>query len=171
MSSAPPMYFAWNGEAMVPRAAHMADRHFVIGEQYMMVEHHERSSASHAHYFAAVNEAWQSLPEGQAERFPTPEHLRKYAMIKAGHHDSRSVSCGSKAEALRVASFIQPMDEYAIVTVSGAVVSVFTAKSQSYRAMGKADFEASKEAVLNIVAEMVGVDTDSLAEAGRRTAA
>jgi hypothetical protein len=40
------------------------------------------------------------------------------------------------------------MDEYAIVTVREAVVTVYTAKSQSMRAMGRETFQKSKDDVL-----------------------
>ncbi|WP_216073446.1 hypothetical protein, partial [Acinetobacter baumannii] len=73
--------------------------------------------ASHNHEFAWLHEAWHSLPERYAEQFPSSEHLRKYALIQAGYSNSHSLVCGSKAEALRLAAFIRPMDEFAVVTV------------------------------------------------------
>jgi hypothetical protein len=91
----------------------------------------ERSSASHRHYFAAVYDAWLNLPEIDAERFPTADHLRKYALIRAGYCDTRELVCASKAEAVRVGAFMKPMDPYALVAISGAVVRVYTAKSQA----------------------------------------
>lgn len=168
--SAPPLAFWWNGEAMLPRQPRLADKHFVVGERYTLVEHNERSSASHAHYFAALTEAWSNLPEDQAERFPTSEHLRAFALIKTGFADSRQFVASSKAEALRLAAFMKPSDDYALVTVKDAVVTVWTAKSQSYRAMGKADFNASKQAVLDYVASLVGVKPGDLAENAARAA-
>jgi hypothetical protein len=161
----PPMPFRWDGEAMAPLKPKLADREFVIGEVYSLVEHHERSHASHAHYFAAINEAWLNLPEALSDRFATDEHLRKFALIKAGYHDEQSIVCSSKAEALRVAAFIKPMDDYAIVTVSGPVVTRYTAKSQSLKAMGKFVFQASKEAVLEILAAMLNVEPQQLSSA------
>jgi hypothetical protein len=60
------------------------------------------------------------------------------------------------------------MDEYALVSVEGSVVNVFSAQSQSQRAMGKQRFQASKEAVLDVLASMVGVKAEQLQhEAGR----
>ena len=47
----------------------------------------------------------------------------------------------------------------------------FTAKSQSSAAMGKTQFQASKEAVLDVLAEMIGVEPAALARAGQRSAA
>lgn len=162
-----PIVMRWEGDVMRPlgRFAAEADRRYVIGQAYAMDEIQERSSASHAHYFAVLKEAWQSLPETLTDRFPTPEHLRKFALVKAGFRDERTVLCGSRAEAQRVAAFIAPMDEFAVVSVSGTAVILLTPKSQSMRAMGKTDFEASKAKVLEVIADMLGVEPDRLSSA------
>ena len=162
MTDAPPMIFQWDGEAMKPTRPKLADQHFVIGEHYTLVEHNPRSQASHSHYFAVINDGWQNLPEHLADRFPTSEHLRKYALIKAGFHDSHSITCASKAEALRVAAFVRPADEFSVVTVSEATVTRYTAKSQSMKAMGKQKFQESKTAVLDVIAAMIGVKPQQL---------
>lgn len=162
MSAPPPQIFQWDGEHMVPRHARMADRRYVIGMDYLLAVIEERSTNSHRHYFASIHEAWLNLPEDIAERFPTEEHLRKYALIKCGFHDERSIVCASKAEAQRVAAFIQPMDTYALVIVSEAVVRVLTAKSQSGRAMDKKTFQESKTAVLDYLSELIGVERKQL---------
>ena len=166
----PPLPFRWNGEAMapLPRFAKDCDKRFVVGEIYRLVEQEDRSIRSHQHYFASVNEAWKNMPDDMIEQFPTPDHLRKYALIKAGYADSRQFVAASKAEARRLAAFIRPCDEYALVAPQETVVTVWTARSQSMRAMGKRDFQASKDAVLNIVAGMIQVTPETLqANAGR----
>lgn len=159
-----PLAFIWDGQAMkvVSHQARLADQQFVIGQSYVLSEVEERSSASHRHFFSLVREAWMNLPEALAERFPSAEHLRKYALVKAGYRDERSIACASKAEAQRVGAFVKPMDDYAVVVIFEATVMVYTAKSQSVRAMGKADFQASKEAVLGALADMIGVDVTTL---------
>lgn len=161
----PVVAFRWDGEAMRPLSPRLADKEYVVGQVYRLEHREERSSASHAHYFACINEAWQSLPEWLARRFPTPEHLRKYALIRAGYRDERSIVCSSKAEAQRLASFIRPMDDFAAVSTNGPVVVVWTAKSQSTKAMGRKEFQASKDAVLGVLAEMIGTTADSLKRA------
>lgn len=166
MSDAPPMAFAWDGEVMRPRQPRLADRHYVVGEVYTLEPRHGRSTASHNHYFAAIEEAWQNLPDALAERFRSSEALRKHALIQAGYRYERSIVCASKAEALRVAAFVDGMDEYAFVTVRDAVVIVYTAKSQSLRAMGKVAFQDSKDAVLGVLAAMLGTTPGELAKAG-----
>ncbi|PBB75167.1 hypothetical protein CK227_10265 [Mesorhizobium sp. WSM4308] len=135
-----------------------ADKDFVIGEVYKMVEHHDRSQISHNHYFAALGNAWSNLPDRLFEEFPTAEVLRKKLLIRAGYADERSIVCASKAEAQRVAAFIKPMDDYAVVTVREAVVRVYTAQSQSVKAMGAKPFQASKQAVLDALDDLLGVE-------------
>jgi hypothetical protein len=160
-----PIPFRWEGDLFrpLPRFAAECDKIFVIGEVYRLVEHQDRSQASHNHFFAAVTSAWESLPERLAGDFPSPEHLRKYALIRAGFADSRTLVASSKAEAQRLAAFVKPMDEYAIVTISEATVTVWTARSQSARAMGKQAFQASKDGVLRVIAEMLGTTPEALA--------
>lgn len=137
--------------------ASKADAEFVAGQTYRLVEHQERSSATHNHYFASIADAWASIPDELLAEYPSAEHLRKKMLIKCGYADERSIVCASKAEAQRVAAFVRPMDGFAVVIVRDAVVRVYTAQSQSYRAMGKAVFAASKEAVLNAIANLLGV--------------
>lgn len=154
-----PLVYEWDGDAMKPlgRFKRACDKEFVVGELYHLVIAEPRSVTSHRHYFASLHEAWLNLPEDVAERFPTDEHLRKWALVKAGYADERSIVCASKAEAQRIASFIKPMDSFAVVVVSEATVKVYTPQSQSTRAMGVKTFQKSKEAVLGIVSDIVGV--------------
>jgi hypothetical protein len=171
--SGAPLPFVWDGEAMrpLPAFAAAAAARFGVGEVVPLAVAEQRSSPSHRHYFACVREAWVNLPEGLAQRFASDQHLRKYALIKAGWRDERSIVCASKVEARRIATFIQPIDDYSIIMVSDSVITQFTAKSQSVEAMGKSQFQASKDAVLGILAEMIGVDPATLVQAGQRSAA
>lgn len=158
----------WDGESFVPERGHARrlDNVLVVGERYTLEVVEARSALSHRHYFAAVNEAWGNLPDPMAERFPTSEHLRKYALIKSGYADHRQLVAGSRAEALRLAAFVRPMDEYAVVGTEGAVVNVWTAQSQSMRAMGKARFQQSKDAVLDVLARFLGVERTDIEKRG-----
>lgn len=150
---------------MAPIKKAVADRVYTDREEYRLGVIEERSQNSHNHFFAMVAEAWENLPEDRAARFPTSEHLRKYCLIKSGYADERSIVTASNGEALRVAAFIKPMDTYAIVTVSGPVVRVYTAKSQSRKAMGAKDFQASKTAVLDMISALIGVTPAQLEKA------
>lgn len=163
--SFPPLAFDWTGEVFVPVHPRRVDKFLTVGERYTIVQHFQRSSATHNHEFAWLHEAWMSLPEVMAERFATAEHLRKWALIRAGYSDSHTITCSSKAEALRVAAFIRPVDEFALVITNGPTVTRYTAKSQSRKAMGGEDFQRSKEAIMDVVAKMIGVDVKDLAGA------
>ena len=121
-----------------------------------------RSKVSHDHFFASVEEAFKNLPEDLKDDFASAEHLRKWALIKAGFRDERSIAASSKADALRIAAFIKPMDEFAVVVVREAMVTQYVAKSQSLRAMGKAEFQRSKDAVFDVLAQLIGTDVASL---------
>ena len=156
--------FRWDGEAMrpLPGFAKRCDRDFTIGLSYTMEPVEDRSAKSHRHFFAAINEAWQSLPEELEELYPTADHLRRHALIKKGFATERQLVASSRAEALRMAAFVKPLDLYAIVTVKESVVSVWTAESQSMRAMGKERFQASKNAVLEFVSGLIGATPDEI---------
>lgn len=160
--TAPPVPFQWDGEVMKPLQPKRADAFYTVGERYLMAPVCHRSDATHRHEFAWLREAWLSLPEHLAERFPTSEHLRKYALIRAGYSDSQTMTCASKAEALRVAAFIKPIDEFAVVTVQGPTVTRWTAKSQSKRAMGAKEFQESKTKIMEVIARMIGVEPGEL---------
>lgn len=160
-----PIFCGWDGESFTPvnsTWAKRADQVYVVGARYFVVGNEPRSQASHSHYFAALHDAWASLPEDIAERFATVEHLRAYALIKTGYHDSESIVLPTKADALRVAAFTRAREAFAVVLVKEYTVTVYTAKSQSMRAMGKEDFQASKTAVLDFVAGLVGVEAEDL---------
>lgn len=157
-----PQWFEWDGDSLIPLNKQVADRQFVVHERYRLVPQEDRSEASHRAYFAAINEVHNNLSDELTARFATPDHLRRHALIIAGYRDERSITCASHAEALRVAAFVQQHDDFAMVIVHEATVISYTAKSQSYRAMGKKDFQESKAKVLDYLAQMIGVSTKTL---------
>ncbi len=162
-----PLLFRWDGEHMEPLQRHraLADKQYVVGETYTLVPEEQRSIASHRQYFAAIHEAWMNLPEDVAEQWPTSEHLRKWALVKAGYCDERTIVCASKAQAHEIAATIRPLDEYALILPFDNIIKIWTAKSQSFRSMPKGEFQQSKERVLEIVSAMVGVKPRELEEA------
>lgn len=160
-----PHPFRWDGTAMIPLRPRAADRAYVIGQEYSLEIVEARSGAQHRFYFAAIAEAWRNLPEALSDEYADAETLRKKALIRTGYRDERSIVCASKAEARRMAAFIAPMDRYAIVDAREAVVRVWTAKSQSVRAMGKKEFGESIEAVLAFCAGLIGVAPADLQKA------
>ncbi len=135
---------------------------FAPGETYVLSELLPRDWNSHRHYFAALKQMWASLPEGFGDRWPTPEHLRKHALIATGWSVRRDYDCSGNADALAMAAFLEGIvDEYAIVRVKESTVAVWRAKSQSEIGMpNRKDFQRSKWDVLNWVADLLRLPPD-----------
>ncbi|MEJ0093301.1 MAG: hypothetical protein WDN46_17500 [Methylocella sp.] len=174
MSALLTINWRWDGDALTPFSARGrldADKELVIGETYKLAVVENVSQASRGHYFASLKEVWRNLPENRAEQFPTPEHLRKYALIKCGYADSRQFVARTGAEARELQMFVRPSnDEYALILVDRCVVTIWTAQSQSERAMGKKAFNESKNAVLDYAQSLIGVTRKELEENAGRAA-
>lgn len=169
MTQAPRLFrFMWRDGVFVPenRIAVYCDEVFGEGEVVSFERHEERSTATHNHYFACIQEAFKNLPEND-ERFPTPEALRHWALIRSGHCTENSIVCDTDEQAQLVASFMGN-SEGTIIVVRGPVVKKYTAKSQSMKAMNKDEFQRSKVDVLDTIAELIAVKRKRLeANAGR----
>jgi hypothetical protein len=154
-----PLIYQGEGQFTTPRGfAKRCDQTLVIGETLQWEQVNERSAASHKHYFSTISDAWANLPEALAADFPNPETLRKHALIKAGYCTVARVVCADNAGAIALCALMQAMDSYAICEVSGRVVTVYRAQSQSMRAMGKAVFQKSKDDVLTVISQIIGSD-------------
>lgn len=157
---------------MVPLRRHhnVCNAHFVVGQRYRLEEQQERSIISHNHQFAWLHSAWVSLPEDLASEYPSPDHLRKRALIQAGFYTEQIIDAGSNAAALRVASAFRSREEFSLVIVRGPIVVIRDPKSQSRRAMKPDEFQRSKTAIMEIIADLLGVAPDALAREGGRAA-
>src|SRR5215468_4652113 len=131
-----------------------------------------RSEASHRHYFAAIREAYNNLPERVTMEWWTQsaEHLRKYALIKTGHCDRSVLHLASPDACLAAAIQLRQRDKYSEVTIQDNMLSWSTAHSQQLNAMGKKDFERSKEDVLGFLAGLLEVSKQHLLDASEQHA-
>lgn len=163
--SAPPIPMVYHGQGVFrvqPGFARKADEHYGAGEAVTLVPYEERSKSSHDHLFAVVSETFKNLPEHLSGEFRDPNHLRRWALIKAGFRNERTIVCSSRAEALRVAAFLEPALPDAVISVAGSTVVELTAHSMSMRAMGRERFQAAKDGVLQVLADLIGVEPDDL---------
>lgn len=169
MSTPPPIPMIFNGEAFypLPNFLRVAREHYGAGEVVALLRHEERSTVTHRHFFACVNEAWQSLPQDLAERFQSADALRKHALIQTGHFNASTTVCMFKTEAARTAAMMRQVDGYAVVIVDNKMVTRLTAKSQDMKSMDKAEFAKAKEDVLSYLAAMIGVEPAALANHAR----
>lgn len=160
-----PIPMRWEGDGFVPASAYWAkraDQQYVIGEVYNLAPVEDRSDKTHRHEFAWLREAWLNLPEHLADQYPTPEHLRKRALIDTGWYDEEIIDCGTTAAAIRVASSFRRRDDFVVVVVRGPIVVCRTAKSQSRRAMDRQQFQASKTAIMDAIAALIGTTSEAL---------
>ena len=159
-----PIPFLWNGSNMTPhpRFKLLCSKQFAVNEEYVLAVPEHASTATRNHYFAALHDAWMNLPDDEANRFPSEQHFRSWLLIKAGFADERSIVCDTARDAKNLARTARILDGYAVIIVSGNVVKIFTAKSQSRPAMSREEFQASKDAVLALAAEMIGVKVSEL---------
>src|SRR5262245_16274497 len=97
-----PIQVVFDGEALRPTSAFWLKRardQWGAGEVLTIEAREERSHKSHAHYFAAIQEAWNNLPDDKREQYPTPEHLRAWALIRAGYHTMIDYTCAGPSSA------------------------------------------------------------------------
>jgi hypothetical protein len=161
------LVYAGDGAFHAPNAfwRTRCDRQFVIGETKPMAAYEDRSYQSNRHEFAWLHQAWLNLPEHLAEQLPSPEHLRKRALIDCGYYDETIVDADTKTAALRVAAAFRAREEFSYIVVRGPLVVIRTAKSQSRRAMAKAEFQESKTKIMELIAGLIGVSVDDLQKA------
>ncbi len=166
--------FQWNGAAMVPirRFADHCAVTFKAGELYHLEAQQPRRESSHRHYFAALDEAWPSLPHSyDLEPWAqSREHLRHYALIRTGWFNATVHQCASNAEAVRWSAIMRPNHPFAIVTAVRSTVVEQHAVSQQRAAMGSSDFMLSKWHVLDFVADLLGTTRGELEAAADKSA-
>jgi hypothetical protein len=168
-----PIRFQWDGEVFVPASrfwARVCDRQLVVGQEYMLEEYYERSDRSHRHYFACIREAWKNLPETIATKFPTPEHLRKRALIGTGFYTEAVLVAANNTEAMRILQFMRARDEFSVFSLNDDTIVERRAISQSRREMGGKQFKESKDAVLDYCSNLVGIDVTTLKKNADRAA-
>lgn len=173
-----PVAYVWDGDAMVPldRFLALARRQFRPGVEYALVVHKGRSEESHRHYFACIKKGWYNLPEkwtfhrnGQV-RFPSPEYLRKWCLIKEGYAD---VEDGVFADAEQAEKWLKRMkkrDRHCVVDRQENVITIWTAQSQDHASMGHEDFQRSKDRVLGRIANMCGISVAELTKNAKENA-
>lgn len=123
----------------------------------------QRSHRSHGHFFARVNEAWETMPDRYKERFPSADHLRKWALIKSGFCDIELYAFDTPEDAVMASAALKKADSYALVRVEGDEVRFFTAHSQAMPAMSKEDFQKSKDMVFDVISQLLGADVSQAA--------
>jgi hypothetical protein len=166
-----PILYAWTGECWEPLKyfREIARQRYVDGQISRLEQVQERSMNSHRHYFACIANAWANVPERDVGRWPTSDHLRRWALTFTRFRETRTYEAASLAEARRYAAHrLQEPDTR--VEILGRTVLVHKPMSQSLANMSKREFGESKQAVLDVLAELIGVSPDELASSTRSVA-
>lgn len=116
-------------------------------------------------FFAALRDAHANLRPEHLERWPNAEILRKHGLIAIGYCDAVTVACGSKASAPQIANTFRLLNQYAIASVKGDVVTVFTARSMSRRALPKKEFLEVSRRLFNWLYAETGIDAEKAGQA------
>lgn len=164
--------------AMVPapRYRKIADRQFHIGEEYPLVILEARSRASHNHFFAALSEGFDNLPESyRAEhKWASADDMRQDLLMTAGFSSEKVFEAANETHAIRLATHFRDDTGFCRITFGlderGKLtrVRVRRAKSQDHSSMDKQTFEASKKAVLDLLEGIIGLTRgDLMKHAGR----
>lgn len=169
-----PMPFQWDAAIGVMRPRYPKRSADIYQDQvfYLFVPFKPRSKNSHSHQFAWLHKAWENLPEELSAQYPTEDHLRKRALIQAGFYDEEIIDCETQKAAMVVASFARRHDDFAWIVVRGPLCVIRTAKSQTMfgpNAMDHETFQRSKTAIMEIIAEMIGVTSAQLSGEGGNT--
>lgn len=123
----------------------------------------QRTTQAHRHQFAAINDLWENLPARHADApyAKSAEAFRKHGLIQTGFCAVDTIVCenhdAAKETAPVVAKFARTAHGYALIVVRDNLVICTTPESQSYKAMGKERFQASKQAVLEWGESLLGV--------------
>ena len=168
-----PILFTWNGDAMVPhpRFKRLCDQYFTVHEEYPLEVVENRSLAGHRGFMASVAEGWNNLSEENAKHFPSPEHLRKWALVQCGYASLEETVFDSERDARKFAAMVRRHEEYAVIKVKGNVVQIWTPRSQAMYGpdrMKRPEFEESSRAVLDLIATMSRTTRGELQKEGRR---
>ena len=114
-------------------------------------------------YMAEINKLWKNIPE-KFENAPwakSADAFRKFGLIKTGYCDVTIDCFASPDDAIRAAARIGYMARmahgFAITRALGDTVECITPHSQSLKDMGKEEFKASKNKVLDYCRGIVGV--------------
>lgn len=139
------------------------------GATVVFTEDKERSSKQHRWLFACIRKAFETLPEKQIPRFPTAEHLRKGALIKAGWCDIHQQAFSSaKVADLAAKSFKLGVNlttggkNYTLAIANDNVVTYAVPRSISFKACRGPDWEAVCIGVINYLSELVECDVTEL---------
>lgn len=131
-------------------------------------------------FFAVLRAMKMHWPERAEFQPESEEHLRKWALVKAGHRETADIPCEwatdrpslTKLASLAIESAIQAAGTYAFVRPdsNGGRVRVFKAKSIAFDKLGQAEFNRLNDEVEAVYRAETGLDPDEVLKQQERAA-
>lgn len=131
-------------------------------------------------FFAMLRAIYQHWPESAEFQPDDMEHLRKFALIKAGHRETTDVPVAfaedqpglTKLTAFVIEGALKAAGAYAFIRPhpEGGLVRVFKAKSIAFDKLGQAEFNALNDAVETVYASETGLDPETVLREHEQTA-
>ena len=152
-----PVQFLWTDDGVMKpldRFKRRCDQQYVVGEIYALAPTEEVSQHDRGGLFAAVRKAWENLDHEFDGKFPSIEHLRKWALIEVGYQTQAEYALANEEDAMQLAIAVRKADDYARIARSGSLVVVRTAKSIAAHAIKSAEFKVLKRKVLDLVGSL-----------------
>lgn len=172
-----PMIYEGNGKFSASSIYHKmrCEKMFGAGQEITFEELGDRNMNRHRMYFARLKELWLTLPESMAEDFPSPEVLRKHALIRCGYATMRKFSMANADEASALERMLSELESYAVCEITAPVVgsprrilAVWVPQSQAVKNMGKSEFDKSVTDVLDYCERLVRSEPGKVIPFGRR---
>lgn len=159
-----PIRVRWDDDVFVPLGRFKGELRveLTVDEVYTITEVAERNMKLHGGYFARLAESFDSLPEEWGGFFKDVEHLRKWCLIHTGYCSQENIVFDTPDDAARCATHLRKLDqEFRVVTITGNIVTIYTAESQQVRRNGKGmdkdRFANSVRAVEHHIEGMLGI--------------
>lgn len=131
-----------------------------------------RSTPQHRRFFGLIKAAYHHWPETHDFKPESPEHLRAWLLIKAGHADATDVQIEwgddqpglTKLAALTIEMAIKAAGSYAFTRPhpKGGWIRVFKPQSISYAELGHNSACVLFDDVAQIITSEIGIDAETL---------
>ncbi len=158
----------WDGEAFYPEARFQwqCQQDYAVGEKYQFEALPMRSIRSHNHFFISIEDAWLNIRDDYPKKFPSPEHLRKWALVECGYCTERVTVYDTAKDARQAAKEIREENPHDVMQVKGNILYKWRPLSQKVLQMDAVKFQKSKTDVLDLLASMIGVRQKQLGKGG-----
>lgn len=150
---------------MIPqgRFTAMCERQFDLNGAYALGPVDGVGGTSRAPLFIESEKAWENLPE-EDTRFPSPEHIRHMALVKAGWAHHTQAIMDTPKDAKDHAKGLRKVAEYAVIVVKGCVVDCWIPKSIASGQITGAEWKVVKPKALDWIATLARTTRKELEE-------